>query len=383
MKCAKCGAELKEGCLYCSVCGHEAQMVSGYSVLEEDYLKALLTDEATKEASASEPASGKKSGRSGRKQNRQTPWVILICVAAAVIVVAAASILYVRHKNNNSYDYQMQMAEKEEAEEHYEKAISYYKNALILIPSDIHARLALADLYMQQKEYDSAMILYMEIVTLDSDNKDAYQGLITIYESRKEYDKIKELASGITDTKLLELFSGYLVAAPVFYPDEGTCDVYTDVTIFSIEECEIYYTLDGSDPTENGMLYDSNGIELSDVKNYTIKAACKNEKGIYSDVVTSKYKTVAVAPGYPEVTPDGGTMDDITFVIITADEDCSIYYTWDGTDPTSASERYTAPIEVPEGNNILSVLVVNNKTNLSSEIYRTNFIYESPTGIVE
>ena len=46
MKCAKCGAELKEGCLYCSVCGHEAQMVNGYSVLEEDYLKALLTDEA-------------------------------------------------------------------------------------------------------------------------------------------------------------------------------------------------------------------------------------------------------------------------------------------------------------------------------------------------
>ena len=52
MKCAKCGAELKEGCLYCSVCGHEAQMVNGYSVLEEDYLKALLTDEASKDTSS-------------------------------------------------------------------------------------------------------------------------------------------------------------------------------------------------------------------------------------------------------------------------------------------------------------------------------------------
>ena len=54
MKCAKCGAELKEGCLYCSVCGHEAQMVNGYSVLEEDYLKALLTDEASKDTSSEE-----------------------------------------------------------------------------------------------------------------------------------------------------------------------------------------------------------------------------------------------------------------------------------------------------------------------------------------
>ena len=35
MKCAKCGAEIKEGCLYCSVCGHEVQIVPDYNVLEE------------------------------------------------------------------------------------------------------------------------------------------------------------------------------------------------------------------------------------------------------------------------------------------------------------------------------------------------------------
>jgi hypothetical protein len=70
-------------------------------------------------------------------------------------------------------------------------------------------------------------------------------------------------------------------------------------------------------------------------------------------------------------------MDDITFVVITADEGCSIYYTWDGTDPTDTSARYTEPIEVPEGNNILSIIVVNDKTKLTSEIYRTNFIYHA------
>ena len=39
MKCAKCGAELKKGCLYCSVCGHEAQMVNEFSVIEEEKKK--------------------------------------------------------------------------------------------------------------------------------------------------------------------------------------------------------------------------------------------------------------------------------------------------------------------------------------------------------
>ena len=38
------------------------------------------------------------------------------------------------------------------------------------------------------------------------------------------------------------------------------------------------------------------GIELDDVGKYTIKAVCKNDKGIYSDVVTCKYKTEAKAP---------------------------------------------------------------------------------------
>ena len=221
----------------------------------------------------------------------------------------------------------------------------------------------------------------MEIINLDKKNKEAYQGLITIYEAKGQYDKITELASTVTDTDLLELFSGYIVAEPVFYPDEGTYDVYTEVTIFSIEECDIYYTLDESDPKKNGILYTDAGIELDDVGKYTIKAVCKNDKGIYSDVVTCKYKTEAKAPDYPEVTPDGGTMDDITFVAITADEGCSIYYTWDGTDPTDTSARYTEPIEVPEGNNILSIIVVNDKTKLTSEIYRTNFIYHAQPGV--
>ena len=51
--------------------------------------------------------------------------------------------------------------------------------------------------------------------------------------------------------------------------------MYTEVTIFSIEECDIYYTLDESDPKKNGILYTDAGIELDDVGKYTIKAVCK------------------------------------------------------------------------------------------------------------
>ena len=126
MKCAKCGAELKEGCLYCSVCGHEAQMVNGYSVLEEDYLKALLTDEASKDTSSEETENQNKKQRDTIKE-KQTPWIVLGCVAAVVVVIAIGAIAYVRYQNNNSYDYQIEMAEKELVDLNYEKALSYYK----------------------------------------------------------------------------------------------------------------------------------------------------------------------------------------------------------------------------------------------------------------
>lgn len=374
MKCAKCGAELKKGCLYCSVCGHEAQMVNDYSVLEEDYLKALLAEEAKNNPSNQKENVTRKKTENHKKKKNQTPWIILMCAAVAAVSVSVAAIAYVKYKNNNSYDYQMEMAAKELTDRNYENALSYYKNALALAPDDIAARIDMADVYMEQKEYESALVLYMETITLDKKNKEAYQGLITIYEEKGQYDKIKELAAQVTDKDLLELFSGYIVANPVFYPDAGTCDIYTEVTIFSIEDSDIYYTIDGSDPTEDGIPYTDDGIELDEVGSYTIKAACRNEKGIYSDVVTSKYKVKAVAPRYPKVSPDGGTVEGVTFVTITAEDDCSIYYTWDGSNPGTDSELYTEPIEVPEGNNILSVIVINNKTKLASEVYRTNFI---------
>ena len=77
MKCAKCGAELKKGCLYCSVCGHEAQIVSDYNVLEDDYLRSLLKDgEGEKNP--------RRRNRSQKKQKRRKK-VIWHLLSAAVL----------------------------------------------------------------------------------------------------------------------------------------------------------------------------------------------------------------------------------------------------------------------------------------------------------
>nr|MCR4673659.1 chitobiase/beta-hexosaminidase C-terminal domain-containing protein [Lachnospiraceae bacterium] len=55
-------------------------------------------------------------------------------------------------------------------------------------------------------------------------------------------------------------------------------------------------------------------------------------------------------------------------------EDASIYYTWDGSMPTTNSYKYTEPILVPEGNNVLSVIVVD-KHGMTSNVVKGNYIY--------
>ncbi len=376
MKCVKCGAELKEGCLYCSVCGQESQVVPDYSVLEDDYLRSSLKEENQKKPKKPESKKTTPKEKPKKKRNSTAPIIVVCCILAAAIIAGAAIKASIHHKNANSYDYQVQMAENELADKNYETALSYYKTALSIQPEDIAVRLAMADIYMGQKDYDSAMVLLIEVIDLDTDNLEAYQSLIAVYEEKEDYDNIAELASGITDEDILELFVEYIVDNPIISPAEGEYDKYISVTLFSLAGDDIYYTTDGSTPdVGNGILYADEKIELDAAGEYEIQAVCCNEKGIYSDVVSASYVIHEVAPEYATVTPDGGRIYSETQVTIEAEDGCSIYYTWDGTNPTELSDKYEGPLDIPEGNNILSVLVVNDKNGLDSGVYRTNFIY--------
>ena len=134
----------------------------------------------------------------------------------------------------------------------------------------------------------------------------------------------------------------------------------------------IYYTLDESTPdAADGMLYDPEiGIPLTAEGEYTVRAVCVNDKGICSDVSENHYVIKLVSPRDPIVTPKGGIVNTETVISIFAQTGCSVYYTWDGTDPTAQSARYQEPLVIPEGENTLSVIVIDDNTGLTSNIFR-------------
>lgn len=388
MKCVKCGAEMKEGCVYCSVCGNESKIEADYSVLEDDYLRSLLAADENFSAggktggntSAESGAGGKTggstaSGHKKKKKSNKLP-ILIVCIVLAVAIGAGIAVkLSIDKRNANSYEYQVNMAQKEAFSQNYEKALDYYENALALRPGDISVRMAMADIYKNGEQYDAAIVVLQEVIGLDASNKKAYRELIAIYEARGDYESIVTLSDGVTDITVLELFEDYIVAPPILSPLGNTFDMKIEITLFSIEDFAIYYTLDGTVPDQtNGILYDNReGIIIDEEGTYELQAVCYNEKGIASEVASETYELAFVPPDYPTVTPDGGWAEPGSLVTIQAGPSCSIYYTWDNTDPTTASAKYEAPLEIPEGKSVLSVLVVDNRTGLDSGIYRTNF----------
>lgn len=385
MKCIYCGKELAEGELFCPACGKAVQIVPDYNVYDDDYLKEVLAQEKPKKPTSTStgrnPASGISSAKNSDngknpKQKKKQMMIIggviaIICVLILVLVLVGVGI----QKNHaNSFDYQVSLAEEAYKKGNMDDAITYYENALSLDKNNIEVRLVLAEIYEKQKNDDAALVLYQEVLKIDSANRDACKGLIAIYEKQKNYDAIIELSDAV-DSSLADLFTDYQVQEPKFSIEPGVYDGEQTLVLSSDAGDSVFYTMDGSDPTEKGLMY-TNPIALDENNHtYMIKAVCMNEKNIYSDVITNQYQIKIPAPDIPIVTPDGGDFGVETTVSVTVPDGCSAYYTWDGSTPTSASSRYSGPLTIPEGNNVLSVIIIDNKTLLSSEIYRGNFIY--------
>ena len=371
--------------MFCPYCGKEVQIVPDYNIYDDDYLKAVLAQEnadtdafadvnGTKAVNKASSENRKKKPKNSQKQKIIIASVIgVIAVLVIVLILVGMSI---RKSHDNSFDYQVEMAEKAYDSGDIDEAIAYYEKALALDKDNIEVRLTLAEIYMEQKDDDSALVLYQEVIQADNKNRTACQNLIAIYEEQNNTDAILALSEAVDDS-LKDMFSDYMVTPPDFSIEGGNYETAQSVELSTSGDYSIYYTIDGSDPIEKGIIY-SGPIELNENnKTYMLKAVCRNEKEVYSDVVSNEYTIQIPAPDMPIVTPDGGDFGVETSVTVTVPDGCSAYYTWDGSTPNVTSKRYSGPITVPEGNNVLSVIIIDNRTNLCSDTYRGNFIYYS------
>lgn len=367
MKCNNCGAEIKNGSVFCPKCGKDVELVSDIS-LEDEYLNDFL------EGRSHRNGSSKGKVTSEQNQNRKLVIVSVLVVLFVIAIMASIIIFVVHYQNSNSFEYQYTHAQEAQDAGNTDKAIRYYERALKLEQKSIDVRLALGNIYLEQKDYDSALLMFEESVNLDNKNVDAYIGLIRVYEEQEEYDAISLLADSIDDQEVQEALSGYLVDPPAFSVEGGEYDDVVEIELSSSDSSKILYTTDGKDPTKYGEQY-HDPFTFDEEGEYTLSAVCVNEKGIYSAVITHEYDVTISAPDTPTVSPEGGNYSIPTLITVTVPDHCTAYYTWDGSDPNVTSHVYTEPIEVPEGSNVFSVIIVDNRTDKMSSIYRSNYTY--------
>ena len=147
-----------------------------------------------------------------------------------------------------------------------------------------------------------------------------------------------------------------VVATPAISPNGGEVQEGTTVTIScATEGAKIYYTTNGATPTTASTLY-SGAIAVN--QGMTLKAIAVKD-GYYTNsqvaqaTFTIKAKEVVATPA---ISPNGGEYESSATVTLTcATEGASIYYTLDGSTPTTASTLYSKAFTLTESATVKAI----------------------------
>lgn len=148
------------------------------------------------------------------------------------------------------------------------------------------------------------------------------------------------------------------VAQPAFSPLAGNYFTPQNVTIStSTPDAEIYYTMDGSTPTNESEMYNT-PLPLS--SGTTLKAIAIRQGWTNSDVRTGSYSFTVYTPTFDPL--PGQFTGPQTVTISCATPDAEIRYTTNNTDPTPNSPLYTGPLDV------------NSTTTIRTRAYRAGML---------
>jgi len=106
----------------------------------------------------------------------------------------------------------------------------------------------------------------------------------------------------------------------------------------------IHYTVDGTTPTTSSAIY--NGTPIAITGRTTISALVAGVTGYATSAVAKE--TYSIIPATPFISPASGTYTTGRTVSISdGTAGVTLYYTTDGTAPTTSSTVYTGPISIP------------------------------------
>ena len=365
MKCPNCGAEMAEGTLYCEHCGEDIHIVPDFepeleqnieetinNIVEElhedmmDVQEDILDDILDEEEYIPDEEEDYEWQRHARRKKRRLRILLVFGFVLVMVAGGTSWLAYAYH----SEEFQLDRAEQYVAQGKYDEAILCYNRALELDGNNIDLFFALAEVYLLKNNKMEYEYLLREIINSPyataEDLEGAYRKLIAIYREREDYQTINDLLLASKNETLISQYQNYIVRTPEFSINEGYYTSIQPLKLTATGAGKIYYTMDGSDPTEDSTQYTAPIIlENGD---YVITAYFVNERGIASDIVSKEYHIENNEIPPPEISALSGEYHYPLEIEVISD-DMDVYYTTDGSDPTYSSIAYTGPIHMPLG----------------------------------
>jgi hypothetical protein len=154
--------------------------------------------------------------------------------------------------------------------------------------------------------------------------------------------------------------AGSVTSAPVFSPQGGNYATPPSVTLSdSAAGAVIYYTTNGTTPTTSSFVYTSPIVPGTGTT--TIQTMAVASGSSQSTVVTATYVVAQPVTAAPNFSPAGGSYATAQSVALSdSTAGAVIYYTTNGTTPTTLSAVYSTPIAVTTSETIRAIAVAPN-----------------------
>ncbi len=213
----------------------------------------------------------------------------------------------------------------------------------------------------------------------------------------QEYTLYSTNAFGRTSNTFDVNVTGSTVAPPTFTPPGGNyasasvIPVTLNTTTAGNGPATFHYTTNGTTPTTSSTLY--NGTSITVKVSSTLKAiAVVPGYTAPSAVSTAVYNIALLTPDLPTFNPPAGTYTGIIKVAISdstngiGNTGNKIYYTTDGSTPTTSSKQYLSPITVAQAETLNAIAVATGYTVSAVSSAAYNFtpddtpVLSPPTG---
>ena len=391
MNCPKCNAVIPEGCLLCESCGSEIQIVPDFDPAVELQINETLSDVKHdifgttvemkvpeqmlpgEEVPEDKPVFKEEDSfddnpfneDESSERTRRKLGVVLLAISVLLCILCGVAFVLTNH---SSVSYLVRKAVSCADEGAYQEAISYVSKAREKQPFDPELTFLEAGYYEKSDQTEVAINMYQDMIASEEydDNQKfiAYDKLIKLYKDGEQYQDINALLLACKYDSIISTYKNYLANKPEFSVQPGIYDEVLSLKINSNTSGKIYYTVDGSEPSEQSQVY-SGPITLESGK-YVIKAMFINIYGIRSDVETKEYYITLTRPAQPVVSLESGEYNQAAMISVTCESGCRIYYTTDDSVPTIDSVPYTGAIPMPLGTTNFQFIAVNND-GISSE----------------